>query len=215
MGMLRPLMELPGPLVQGAAKVRRSRAARPLGALTGGFLTSSAVLFALLAFTGAAFGVGSIPVSGRVATALALTLGMLAVDVSGLRKGPYCRLTLQRQTPKVLDHKYGPVVGSLLWGLDTGLAWTTIRVSTATWVVFGLTVLQLAPWWTGLAYGVGFGLPLAVSTLGPRWRAGEEGGEPQWLVRLMYRVRPFVRAGCLAGLLAVGVLLAWWVLSGG
>ncbi|WP_407563924.1 hypothetical protein [Streptomyces sp. 184] len=209
------MMEVPGPLVQGASTKRRSQAAYPLGALAGGFLLSSVLLFATLAFVGAAFWVGSLPLTLRAVLAAVLATGMVVVEVVGLRSGAYCKLTLRRQTPQALASRFGSRLGPLMWGLDTGLAWTTIRVSTATWVVFALSLLQLVPWWTGLAYGVGFCLPLTFVTLVLPWHPREDFEEPHWVLRMLHRIRPAVRVGCFASLLVMTGILGGNALTGG
>lgn len=48
----------------------------------------------------------------------------------------------------------------LFWGLDTGLIWSTFRVSCTSWVLLLAALLNVAPQWSGLVYGVSFGLPL-------------------------------------------------------
>ncbi len=113
---------------------------------------------------------------------------------------------MRRQTPKNLIYRYGNQVGALLWGLDTGLAVTTFRVSAATWAVLALTLLNLAPWWLGAVYAAGFCLPLALATLGPRWRPDEPDGtprEPQWISDALLRRRWVAQVGCLAALAGV------------
>ncbi|MGQ0774335.1 MAG: hypothetical protein ACT4NY_07960 [Pseudonocardiales bacterium] len=199
-------MELPDPLGKGATVVRRRNAAGPLSALTAGFLVAAFVVFAIVVFVGAAFWVGQIPVTGRVMVAALVCAVMGAVDVASLRKSSLCKLTFRRQTPKALEDRYGRHVGPLLWGIDTGMAVTTVRVSAATWAVFTLCLLQLAPWWVGLAYGVGFCLSLSVATLLLPWRpAPKRGspGEPLWIQIALTRVRPAAQVACLLALLAV------------
>ncbi|MCA2187905.1 hypothetical protein [Nonomuraea cavernae] len=204
--MFRPAMELPHPLVQGATKIRRHRAARPLAALAAGFVLSATLVFGLVTFVGAAFGIGWLPEGVRVAPAGILVVGMLVVDIISLRAGDVCKLTLRRQTPKALEDRFGPYLGTFMWGIDTGTAVTTIRVSSLTWVTLGLVLLQLAPWWLGLAYGLGFSLSLAASTLLPPWRPVNAFGEPMWVQRLLTRSRPAVQVVCILGLIGFGAV---------
>lgn len=204
--MLRPFMEMPDPLGKGVTLVRRRNAAGPLSSLTAGFLVAAFVVFATAGFVGAAFGLGQIPVTGRVIVAVLVCTAMCAVDVASLRKPSLCRLTFRRQTPKALEDRYGRHVGPLLWGIDTGMAVTTIRVSAATWAVLALGLLQVAPWWVGLAYGLGFSLPLGLATLLPPWRSAPTGGspgEPLWIQMALTRARLAAQVGCLSALLAV------------
>jgi len=72
---------------------------------------------------------------------------------------------MRRQTPKVLANgSTAAWVGATIWGIDTGLMWTTFRVSAATWVVLLSAVVGLAPLWLGVVYGSGFVASLAVAT---------------------------------------------------
>jgi len=204
--MLRPFMELPDPLGKGVTVARRRNAAGPLSALTAGFLAAAFVVFAIAVFVGAAFGVGQLPVTGRVMAAVLVCAAMGAVDIASIRKPSLCKLTFRRQTPKALEDRYGRHVGPLLWGIDTGMAVTTVRVSAATWAVLTLCLLQLTPWWIGLAYGVGFCVPLSAATLLLPWRPAPKSGfpgEPLWIQIALTRVRPAAQIGCLLALLAV------------
>ncbi len=72
---------------------------------------------------------------------------------------------LRRQTPKALAHDADRPwwVTPLVWGGDTGMIWTTFRVSSASWLLLGAAVLGFAPWWAGVAYGLAFAVPLAVA----------------------------------------------------
>ncbi|MCG8459519.1 MAG: hypothetical protein MI919_24840, partial [Holophagales bacterium] len=45
---------------------------------------------------------------------------------------------------------------------------TTFRVAALTWGALLLTALHLAPWWAGLAYGVGFVIPVTKLLVDPR-----------------------------------------------
>ena len=78
-------------------------------------------------------------------------------------------LSLRRQTPKefVYAGRLDPRLGTLLWGLDTGTAVSTFRVSAATWVLLAAAIANVAPFWVGGAYAAGFLLPLAVALVVP------------------------------------------------
>lgn len=203
-------MEQPSPLGQGATLTRRRNATGPVAALVTGFTCSALVVFGAATLVGAALGLDRLPLAARLTVAALLGAGMVAVDLTSLRAPHFCRLTLRRQTPKALSSRYGPRLGALLWGVDTGVAVTTIRMSAAAWVVLTLGVLGLAPWWVGLAYAVGFSVPLAVATLLLPWRpvvSGTAVGEPLWVQRALTHARPAIQVACLAVLLAVtGVL---------
>lgn len=208
--MIRPLMEMSNPLGKGAGTVRRRNATGPFSSLVAGFLVAAFVVFAIAVFVGLALGLGHIPIISRIVVAVLVCAAMCVVDVASLRKPSLCKLTLRRQTPKALEDRYGRHIGPLLWGIDTGTAVTTIRVSAATWAVLALCLLQLTPWWAGLAYGAGFCLPLSVATFLLPWRSASKSGssgEPLWIQIALTRARPTAQIGCLLILLAVtGVL---------
>jgi hypothetical protein len=205
-GMIRTLVgpAVPSPLGQGGA-IHRSRAVGSVGFLTLGFLVSATAVFGAVYVSGAAFGVGRLPVAARMWLAVALCAAMWVVDAVSLRKGDFCRLSPRRQTPKNLFYERGERAGPLLWGLDTGLAVTTFRVSAATWASLGLVLLNLGPWWIGTAYAAGFCVPLAFSILAPRWRG--DAVEPQWISRWLMLHRRWAQILCLFVLAAVAVVL--------
>jgi hypothetical protein len=97
------------------------------------------------------------------------------------------------------------VVASI-WGFDTGLAITTIRVAAATWGAMLLTVLCLSSWQTGIAYGLAFTIPITILL----WthRAGRCSQEPGdgGLAELLKK-RPVWQTSSAAILLAGGVML--------
>lgn len=112
---------------------------------------------------------------------------------------------LPRQTPRLLIYKGSTHAGALIWGLDTGLAFTTFRVSAATWAALALAATQSAPLLTGAAYGTGFALPLACAILLPKWRQEANGGdriEPQWLLKFL---RQYTRSVQVAGVVIMAV----------
>ncbi|GAB3938979.1 hypothetical protein GCM10027614_20180 [Micromonospora vulcania] len=53
----------------------------------------------------------------------------------------------------------------MIWGLDTGLMWSTFRVSATTWVLLMAALLNVAPQWSGLVFGGAFTVPLVVAIL--------------------------------------------------
>lgn len=214
--MLRPAMERPVPLVQGATLLQRHKAAGPVATLTSGFLVSALIAFAGVAFIGAAFGLAFLPWDARIIAAIVLCSGMIVADLLTIKGNERaCKLSLRRQTPKALEDRYGPYLGPMMWGLDAGLASTTIRVSAVTWLVFGLTALQLAPWWIGAAYGLGFCLPLATATLLLPWRPNHKFGEPMWVQHALSALLRAVQIGCVVALIVFGVALWTSVLTTG
>jgi hypothetical protein len=103
----------------------------------------------------------------RLAVVGAAALTGAVLDVRAVRRRSYSA-GWERQTPKALAH-VGTAwwVTPLLWGLDTGLIWTTYRVSFCSCVLLVLVVLGAAPPWTGLVYGLAFAAPLVVAVLRP------------------------------------------------
>jgi hypothetical protein len=145
----------------------------------------------------------------RLTVAALALLAFLLLDSGVLTVGtPMWR----RQTPLSLFYRFGPVKGALLWGLDTGLMFTTYRVTSLTWATWTLALVHLLPWWGGTVYAAGFLLPSAVAITVVPWRDGiGDRVEPNWLLDrlgfldpLMRRIAPvtFVAAAadCLAAL---------------
>jgi hypothetical protein len=207
-GMLRPLVR-PGPAVPLGQGEPVSYA--PVATLTAGFTGSAVLVFGAVTVAGAAFGVDRLPVTTRVWLAVALCAAMCVLDAISLRAKDFCKLTRRRQTPKNLIYRYGHRVGPLLWGLDTGLTVTTIRVSAVTWAALSLAVLNLGPWWLGLAYGLGFCLPVAGAAVLPRRRPDAPDGsprEPQWIVLALTHSRRAMQFAALAVLVVGTAVLA-------
>ena len=98
----------------------------------------------------------------------ALVTGCLVGIVADSRavKNRWFSLGLRRQTPKVLlrlgEHAW---ITPLVWGFDSGLVWTTFRVSFCSWILLLLALAGVAPAWAGTIYGLAFGIPLLGSVL--------------------------------------------------
>lgn len=196
--MIRPLIwsVAPGSSLGEGAEKRRRTDIRPVGTITAGFLISSFVTIGSLSLIGSAIGVLLVPTMLRLVAIAAIFVGLVAVDVASVRTRDLCRLTWRRQTRKNLIYRFGPRTGTFLWGLDTGTVVTTLRVSATSWAMLALAVFHLAPWWTGLAYGLGFAMPLAFVIAVPRWRGPAPDGsdrEPQWISGLLMRTRWIVQ----------------------
>ena len=87
-------------------------------------------------------------------------LPLLVADLRG--KTP----TSRRQTRKMWRRK-GPIAASLIWGLDLGVGFTTIRVASLYWMV-ALAVFLTQSLSTGAllgAYGIGLGTNLAAAVV--------------------------------------------------
>jgi hypothetical protein len=193
----------PRPLVQGDLPPAPPRDTRPVWYLAAGFMLSAVSLFAILHAVADASGVRHIPPSIRVTLALAGCALCFLVDLGVVRHQRACSVGPRRQTRKNFIYRYGPRLGPFMWGLDTGLAVTTFRMATLTWAVIGMSLLDLAPWWLGVAYGLGFSIPLAWAVLIPRWREPE----PVWIVRVLVRSRWAAQVAALAVLLSGTVVL--------
>jgi hypothetical protein len=98
----------------------------------------------------------------------ALVTGSLVGIVADARavKKRWFSLGLSRQTPKVLlrlgEHAW---ITPLVWGFDTGLVWTTFRVSFCSWMLLLLALAGVAPPWAGSICGLAFATPLLGSVL--------------------------------------------------
>lgn len=218
--MLRPLAirEAARPLGQGESHLARRlrNAGIPTLALCAGFTFSAVLLFTVASFVGAAVGVTLLPENVRLTTAVVCCAAMVVLDSVALRRHAMCPVGFRRQTPKSMVLQYGDTKGALIWGLDTGLAITTFRVSAATWAMIALGLLHVAPWWQGLAYAVGFCLPVAVAILlVPRLPDHPDGTspEPEWISRLLFRHRRVAQALALGSALAAGLAIGAAVVS--
>jgi hypothetical protein len=125
------------------------------------FVATAFVTFAVASAAGAALSARELPLPWRQAIAGAFLIALAGVDIYAARRKTYCPISWRRQTPRVLMRRFSPPVVALVWGLDTGFAVTTFRVSAATWGALFLTFLGFGPWWIGIGYGVAFVVPLA------------------------------------------------------
>ncbi|HEX6686110.1 MAG TPA: hypothetical protein VF062_25275, partial [Candidatus Limnocylindrales bacterium] len=102
--------------------------------------------------------VGRIPATYAVAVCSVAAVAAVAVDLRAMRRRGYT-VGLKRQTAKRLAHSGGRPwwVTPLFWGLDTGLVWSTFRVSATSWVMLLSALLTVAPQYSGLVYGAFFG----------------------------------------------------------
>jgi hypothetical protein len=156
------------PFVQGASRTRRTALRFPV-VLVAAHVGAAGLVVAVLYQIGTAF-TGLLPRSAAVVICGAAAMTAIAIDVRAVRRNTYS-VGLQRQTSKVLAHDPDRPwwVTPLFWGLDTGLIWSTFRVSCTSWVLLLAALLNLVPQWGGVVYGLSFGLPLlvAVSTGDP------------------------------------------------
>jgi hypothetical protein len=171
-----------------------------------GFIGSSSAVFAALYGIGAVWG-EHLPAVARHWAAVGLLIVCAVADVAMLVAGRTYSIGWSRQTPRRAVYQLGDRYGALVWGLDTGLVVTTFRISAATWAALGLALLNVAPAWTGLAYGLGFVLPLAVSVLRPAGRT-ETVTDPGWLPGILAGYRRTVQWAGLALILTGAVAVS-------
>jgi hypothetical protein len=176
----------------------------PMLYLALGFIGSSSAVFAALYGIGAVWG-QHLPATARTWAAVVLLAACAVADIAMLATGRQYSVGWSRQTPRRAVYQLGDRLGALVWGLDTGLAVTTFRMSAATWAALGLALLNVAPAWAGVAYGLGFVVPLAVSVLRPRGRTETED-DPSWLPRILSGYRRAVQWAGVA-LILTGVVL--------
>lgn len=151
MGVLRQAHFPPG---------RRERFASPaqlLVPLLLGFALSATTVFALASIAGSAVRARLDPPWTPVM--LIVLAGCIAADL----RFPRLRCTLmRRQTPQTVVGVLPAPLGCFVWGLDTGSVVSTYRASAASWAALLLVLAGWAPWWAGIAYAAGFGIPLAL-----------------------------------------------------
>jgi len=169
-----------------------------------GFTVSAFALYAALSSAGSRLlgDLGS-TTAGRLVAATSVAM-LLGFDALRARRPGAMGLSCARQTPKSLEPRYGLSRAALLWGLDAGLVVTTIRVTSLSWAALAVTFLGLVPWWSGLAYALGFTVPVAAMILAVPRRTdptGETDPEPVWLVLRILDLRGSLK---LAGLLTLG-----------
>lgn len=201
-----------GPLVQGALPRRRSRA-QITALFVAAFLAGAVAIFGVVFLLGVAAQAPQLPVGLRRCVAGAGLIVLASLDVWARAHGAYCPIGWVRQTPRGLRRRRSWFVVAGLWGLDIGLAVTTIRVTAATWGAMLLTALTLSGWQTGVAYGLAFTIP--VSILMWAHRAGRCSQEPgDGGLGDLLKQRPLWQAVSAVILLAGGALLVWEGLAG-
>lgn len=120
----------------------------------------AATLFVSLVSLAAPIIVNTLPRKVMLAALVVASLAGVFVDARAVRRR-WFSVGLPRQTPKMLlqlgEHSW---ITPLVWGFDTGLVWTTYRVSFCSWLVVLLALAGVAPPWAGAVYGLAFGIPL-------------------------------------------------------
>jgi hypothetical protein len=172
------------PFVQGDLANRRKHLRFP-ALLAAGHIAMAGLVVALVYQAGTPLA-GYLPRQVALAICVAASVAAIAVDVRAVRRHTYS-IGLHRQTAKALAHAPNRRwwVTALLWGLDTGLIWSTFRVSAASWVLLLAALLNVVPQWGGLVYGACFGVPLLVAvSIGDPDRFDRPDGWPLRLVQL-------------------------------
>lgn len=156
--------------MQGDPSTKAGNGRRYLGLLVAAHLATATATVALAAVIGQQF-LGGLPATGRIAVLAVAAVVAAGVDLAAAARRRMS-LGLRRQTPKELGHDTEAPwwLTPFIWGADTGLLWSTFRVTSLTWVVLLAALLGLAPAGTGLVYGVAFTVPVAVSVLVGRGR---------------------------------------------
>jgi hypothetical protein len=170
-----------------------------MGRFAGAFAISSFIAFAVPGAIGGAAR-GLLTGNDRLTVSLPVLIAALASDVYSTARKTWCPLTPRRQTPKAIISHYGAGRAAIAWGLDTGLVFTTFRVSSICWALLALEFLGIAPWWIGLGYAAGFVIPfVGACSAGLGWHDDDAGPA----IALALARRPGIaRMLCLAALTA-------------
>ena len=161
------------------------------------FVASSFIVFAILGAIGRPARL-ALPSTAQVVILFAVLSVAVLLDAYSLRRKTWCPITARRQTPKMIYYNFSPQRAALAWGADTGLVFTTYRVSSISWALLLLDLLGIAPWWVGLGYSAGFLVPMVFGcSLGSRWFGGDTTG----LARALTQRGTMARATCVLALL--------------
>lgn len=159
------------------------------------FAISSFIVFAISGAIGQ-LAKRALPSPAHVAVLFAALSVAILLDAYSLRRKTWCPITLRRQTPKMIYYDFGARRAALAWGADTGLVFTTYRMSSISWALLLLDLLGIAPWWVGLGYSAGFLVPLVLGcSIGSRWF-----GDPTGLARALTGRETIARATCVLAL---------------
>jgi hypothetical protein len=181
--------------------------------LMAGFAASATATFGLVWVSGTL-----IRTHLHIAWSLVYVLLFAACAVADLAHPRIRCSAMRRQTPKRLIGSVPASIGGLVWGLDTGTVISTYRTSAASWAALTLAFAGWAPWWGGIAYAAGFGLPLAVLVLIHTPSASRQSRQLARIAsadtfstivpRLLSAVSAFRIASALLALTTIGVLLS-------
>lgn len=185
-----------------------------LGRFAAGFAGSSFVVLALLSAIGSAVGT-ALSSRAQLVVTMVIVLTALSLDAYSLARRTWCPLTLRRQTPQKILYEHGARRAAVAWGLDTGLLFTTYRMSSIGWALFALALIGVVPWWIGIAYAAGFLVPLVLGCSVSSIWSGDAGTVV--LARALAPRAWIARTLCVAALtvasVVVGGALAWHVIG--
>jgi|SRR6266498_352733 hypothetical protein len=203
-----------GPLVQGALPRMRWRLQLTALFVTA-FLVGAGAIFFLFFLFGVTVHVPGLPLSLRRSVAAAGLVSLALMDIWARMNRTYCPMRWRRQTPRGLRFRRSMFVVASIWGLDMGLAITTIRVTGATWGAILLTILGLSGWQTGIAYGLAFVIPNTILMWTHRLGRIAEAQKPgdAGLAELIKK-RFVWQTSSAVTLIAAGVLLVCEILVG-
>jgi hypothetical protein len=159
------------------------------------FAISSFLVFAIAGAIGQ-LGKRSLPSPAQAAMLFAALSAAILLDAYSLRRKTWCPITPRRQTPKMIFYTFGAQRAALAWGADTGLVFTTYRISSISWALLLLDLLGIAPWWVGLGYSAGFLAPLVIGCSMSSRLFGDSAG----LAKALTGRESIARATCVAGL---------------
>lgn len=196
------------PLVQAAKKRGRS-SLDLIGLFAIGAVMSASALGLLLAIAGSQIR----PQLGDMATGIVLSSTALLLAAADLGIGSLRTPSVRRQTSPLWLRRYGTRRTFFLWGLDLGLGFTTIRVSSLYWLLclslFLVVPIALAPAVASL-YGIALVSSLSASLT--RSRVAHDPRAPA--IRALRRA-PLLSHVSGAMLAITGVLLLSTLLAGG
>jgi len=193
-----------GPHVQGARQVRDSVGSVTLftlGAVAGGLFTGSLVgVLGALVQGLAGERVLAVAVGAAGGALLLADLGVL-----GLRTP-----TLRRQTTSTWYRERGPRAAWALWGIDLGLGFSTIRLSSLYWLLVLFVAAFVSPVLAPLVfalYGLGLGIVFLAAVLAQTRRASPGGSPGLGLLRSARSVQ--LASDAFLALVSIAIVLTW------
>ncbi len=149
--------------MQGNEQIKRQGGLRFVVALAAAHTAAAFLTIFVLAQIAPLIAGALPPRAAWIAVAMAALIG-IAVDTRAAKRRRWS-LGVARQTPKQLMFLgENAWIAACVWGFDTGLIWTTYRVSFCSWLLMLLATFGIAPAWSGLMYGAGFAIPLILAT---------------------------------------------------